>query len=110
MWREMGILNSYTMEATFCGSSIKGLHFSIRDFEEMGYHFCDTLLDYCDPDQSKANQILTELTDDYRQTLIAKLTELGVELPLGVDPLDIQLDLDIYSDVDSRYINICLHM
>ena len=56
MWREMGVRNSYTMEATFCGSLLggeKGLQFSTRDLEAMGYHFCDTLLDYCDPDQSK---------------------------------------------------------
>ena len=56
MWREMGVRNSYTMEATFCGSLLggeKGLQFSTRDLEAMGYHFCDTLLDFCDPDQSK---------------------------------------------------------
>ncbi len=56
MWREMGVSNSYTMEATFCGSSLgrlAGTQFTTRDMETMGYHFCDTLLDYCDPDQSK---------------------------------------------------------
>ena len=52
----MGITNSYTMEATFCGSllgKLAGYQFSTTDLEAMGYHFCDTLLDYCDPDQSK---------------------------------------------------------
>ena len=52
----MGITNSFTMEATFCGSllgKMAGYQFSTTDLEEMGYHFCDTLLDYCDPDQSK---------------------------------------------------------
>ena len=56
MWREMGVANSYTMEATFCGSLLgkqRGHQFTIADLEAMGYHFCDTLLDYCDPDQSK---------------------------------------------------------
>lgn len=56
MWREMGITNSYTMEATFCGSllgKMAGYQVSTSDLEAMGYHFCDTLLDYCDPDQSK---------------------------------------------------------
>ena len=55
MWN-MGILNSFTMEATFCGSTLgkkAGFHFSTKDFESLGYYFCDTLLDYCDPDQSK---------------------------------------------------------
>jgi hypothetical protein len=44
------------MEATFCGSTLgkkAGFHFSTKDFESLGYYFCDTLLDYCDPDQSK---------------------------------------------------------
>ena len=43
-------------QATFCGSSLgkkKGFHFTAQDFEAMGYDFCDTLLDYCDPDTSK---------------------------------------------------------
>lgn len=54
MWN-MGIMNSYTLEATFAGSILNGksIHFNTRDLESMGYHFCDTLLDYCDPDQSK---------------------------------------------------------
>ena len=55
MWN-MGILNSFTMEATFSGSTLgkkAGFHFTTKDFESLGYYFCDTLLDYCDPDQSK---------------------------------------------------------
>jgi len=43
-------------QATFCGSSLgkrAGYHFNTADFESMGYHLCDTLLDYCDPDDSK---------------------------------------------------------
>ena len=43
-------------KATFCGSSLgkrAGYHFNTVDFESMGYHLCDTLLDYCDPDDSK---------------------------------------------------------
>ncbi|NP_001354743.1 cytosolic carboxypeptidase 3 isoform g [Homo sapiens] len=55
MWK-MGIRNSFTMEATFCGSTLgnkRGTHFSTKDLESMGYHFCDSLLDYCDPDRTK---------------------------------------------------------
>ena len=43
-------------QATFCGSSLgkrAGNHFNTADFESMGYHLCDTLLDYCDPDNLK---------------------------------------------------------
>ncbi|XP_042715691.2 cytosolic carboxypeptidase 3 isoform X13 [Chrysemys picta bellii] len=55
MWK-MGIHNSYTLEATFCGSKLGnrgGTHFNTEDLESIGYHFCDALLDYCDPDKSK---------------------------------------------------------
>uniref|UniRef100_A0AAV2L5L7 Cytosolic carboxypeptidase 2 n=1 Tax=Knipowitschia caucasica TaxID=637954 RepID=A0AAV2L5L7_KNICA len=63
MWR-LGIRNSYTMEATFGGSTLgdrRGTHFSTRDLKSLGFGFCDTLLDYCDPDPSKTNYCLTEL-------------------------------------------------
>lgn len=46
----------FSLQATFCGSLIgkrAGYHFNTADFESMGYHLCDTLLDYCDPDDSK---------------------------------------------------------
>ncbi|CAM1319123.1 AGBL2 (predicted) [Pycnogonum litorale] len=48
MWK-MGITNSYTLETSFCGSSMSknsGIHFNVRDFETIGRHFCKTLLDY----------------------------------------------------------------
>ena len=46
------------MQATFCGSTLgsrAGEHFTTADFESMGYHLCDTLLDYYDPDMSKVS-------------------------------------------------------
>ncbi|KAM5303226.1 cytosolic carboxypeptidase 3-like [Glossophaga mutica] len=61
MWK-MGIRNSFTMEATFCGSTLgnkRGTHFNTKDLESMGYHFCDSLLDYCDPDRSKRKHLKT---------------------------------------------------
>ena len=50
----------FWLQATFCGSSLgkkKGFHFSAADFEQMGYDFCDTLLDYCDPDTTKVRHL-----------------------------------------------------
>ncbi|XP_013406856.1 cytosolic carboxypeptidase 2 isoform X3 [Lingula anatina] len=76
----MGIMNSYTMEATFAGSTLgkmKGYHFSTADFEAMGYHFCDTLLDYCDPDKTKCDNILLELEDRLKQEVMKKLQKDG---------------------------------
>uniref|UniRef100_A0A8W8N7I6 Peptidase M14 domain-containing protein n=1 Tax=Magallana gigas TaxID=29159 RepID=A0A8W8N7I6_MAGGI len=75
MWN-MGIMNSYTMEATFCGSTMgkkKGYHFSMADFEALGYHFCDTLLDYCDPDNTKSCNILLEIEERLKREIMVKL-------------------------------------
>jgi hypothetical protein len=84
MWRELGLLNrlavhdcmlrnhglysgcvcslmalrSFTLEASLCGCTIgkrAGLQFTPQHFEEVGRSLCDTLLDYCDPDQSKVD-------------------------------------------------------
>ncbi|XP_075894141.1 cytosolic carboxypeptidase 2 isoform X2 [Nelusetta ayraudi] len=63
MWK-LGIKNSYTMEASFGGSTLgdrKGTHFTTGDLKSIGYCFCDTLLDYCDPDPSKVTYCLSEL-------------------------------------------------
>uniref|UniRef100_A0A8D8LG76 Cytosolic carboxypeptidase NnaD n=2 Tax=Cacopsylla melanoneura TaxID=428564 RepID=A0A8D8LG76_9HEMI len=52
----MGIPNSYTMEASFGGSTLGNradTHFSTQDFEMIGRAFCETLLDFCDEEPSK---------------------------------------------------------
>ncbi|KAL6474362.1 hypothetical protein MHYP_G00179230 [Metynnis hypsauchen] len=92
MWR-LGVRNSYTMESTFGGSSLgdrKGTHFSIRDLKSMGYLFCDTLLDFCDPDTTKIAHCLTELEALLRQEIRRKLGQ------------DVDLDsLEGISDIES---------
>ena len=95
MWREAGIQNSYTLEATFAGSTqgkLRGIQFTTGHLEDMGYHLCDTLLDYCDPDPRKTEKIMRELEDEYRRSVLTALAALGQELPPGVDPLDVKLD------------------
>ncbi|XP_076994672.1 cytosolic carboxypeptidase 3 isoform X4 [Tamandua tetradactyla] len=75
MWK-MGIRNSFTMEATFCGSTLgnkRGTHFNAKDLESMGYHFCDSLLDYCDPDRTKYYQCLKELEDMEKHINLEKI-------------------------------------
>nr|XP_056706871.1 cytosolic carboxypeptidase 2 [Euleptes europaea] len=81
MWR-MGIMNSYTMESTFSGSTLGNKcnsHFTYEDLTSLGYHVCDTLLDFCDPDRSKFQQCLTELQELLQQKIQSKLSELGCE-------------------------------
>ncbi|KAM6417671.1 cytosolic carboxypeptidase 3 [Pluvialis apricaria] len=49
MWK-MGINNSYTLEASICGSKLgcrQSTHFDMKDLESIGQHFCDALLKYC---------------------------------------------------------------
>lgn len=65
------------MEATFGGTSLAGerkdTHLSTKDLEKMGYHFCDTLLDYCDPDSSKVEACMRELQDKMRRQILRRL-------------------------------------
>ena len=64
MQRIGNLTNSYTMEASFAGADFgrkAGRHFTAAHYEEMGHHFCDTILDYCDPDQSKVAATMREL-------------------------------------------------
>ena len=48
----MGITNSFTLEASYGGSN-KGhkayTHFNIRDYQQLGRYWCETLVDVCDP-------------------------------------------------------------
>ncbi|KAM9570583.1 cytosolic carboxypeptidase 2-like isoform 4-T6 [Salvelinus alpinus] len=84
LWR-LGVLNSFTLETSFCGSNIgkrKGTHFSTQDLEMLGAQFCDTLLDYCDPDRTKYSACLRELQEIMRQ-------EAG--LPIDNEPTDTSL-------------------
>uniref|UniRef100_W8AMZ7 Cytosolic carboxypeptidase NnaD n=1 Tax=Ceratitis capitata TaxID=7213 RepID=W8AMZ7_CERCA len=56
----LGITNSYTIEASFGGSSLgsrKGTHFNTADYEHMGRAFCETLLDYGDDTPNKVKKM-----------------------------------------------------
>ncbi|CAF3587047.1 unnamed protein product [Rotaria sordida] len=97
MWA-MGIMNSYTLEATFCGSTQQnraGHQFTTEDLESIGYHFLDSLLDYCDPDHTKRDRILNELEDNLRHAIQMKLLSRGINAPSLDD-----IDLDQWSSED----------
>ncbi|XP_069888429.1 cytosolic carboxypeptidase 2 [Dipodomys merriami] len=98
MWR-MGIQNSYTMESTFGGSTLgskRDTHFTTEDLKSLGYHICDTLLDFCDPDQTKFLQCLKELKELLHQEIYKKFNELGQVMNLEGSWSDIPL-----SDIES---------
>jgi hypothetical protein len=63
MWRE-GITNSYTLEASFCGADYgkyTEFHFNTDLLQQVGRNFCETIIDFCDPDQVKVKSVLEEL-------------------------------------------------
>ncbi|XP_023955414.2 cytosolic carboxypeptidase 3 isoform X11 [Chrysemys picta bellii] len=94
MWK-MGIHNSYTLEATFCGSKLGnrgGTHFNTEDLESIGYHFCDALLDYCDPDKSKYYLCLKELEEMVKQQ--AKTNSENLNCDSDASVTDAMLDKD----------------
>ncbi|XP_018415221.1 PREDICTED: cytosolic carboxypeptidase 2, partial [Nanorana parkeri] len=98
MWRH-GIRNSYTMESTFGGSTLgdrKGTHFTTKDLKSMGHYFCDTLLDYCDPDSTKFKVCLSELQTIVQEEIKEKLKQLGRDVDSDVNFSDISL-----SDIES---------
>jgi len=54
--KELGILNSYTLEGTFAGPNfgpLKDMHMNSNHFQEMGHALCDTLLDYYIPNREQ---------------------------------------------------------
>ncbi|XP_061628813.1 cytosolic carboxypeptidase 2 [Phyllopteryx taeniolatus] len=88
MWR-LGIKNSYTMEVTFGGSTLgdrKGTHFTTQDLKSLGFCFCDTLLDYCDPDPMKVTYCLKELAALLRD----EVRQLGKELDTDFSVFDLE--------------------
>ncbi|KAF7663631.1 hypothetical protein LDENG_00205750 [Lucifuga dentata] len=91
MWR-LGIRNSYTMEATFGGSTLgdrRGTHFTTRDLKSLGFCVCDTLLDYCDPDPAKATYCLTQLAALMKKDIRERLgKELDTDCNVSVSDLE----------------------
>jgi hypothetical protein len=56
---------SFTLEASFAGANFgkrKGMQFTPQNYEEIGSVFCDSLLDYCDPDQTKVRSLSLSLS------------------------------------------------
>ena len=49
MWREFGLINSFTLELSFMGpnrGANSGNHFNTSHMTEIGRQFCETLVDY----------------------------------------------------------------
>ena len=63
MWKEFQLINSFTLESSFCGptrGAHKDFHFTIQHLREMGKMFCVTLRDYASNEQ-KVREAIQEL-------------------------------------------------
>ncbi|KAM6301681.1 LOW QUALITY PROTEIN: cytosolic carboxypeptidase 3 [Podargus strigoides] len=61
MWK-MSINNSYTLEASVCGSKLgcrRNTHFDMK-VESIGQHFCDALLNYCVANKEEHEKVVKQ--------------------------------------------------
>jgi hypothetical protein len=81
LMHRLGIELSYTLEASFGGSTIgsrAGTHLGLGDLEQMGKHICDTLLDFFDPDPTKKIYCQNEILAKIKAELIQKYGESNI--------------------------------
>ena len=77
--RELGIVNSFTLEATLAGPNFGkfgGMHLMPSMLRSVGHSFCDTILDYFDPDPQKREAVAEELRLLYPQVRWALIASL----------------------------------
>ena len=63
MWKEFNLINSFTLETTFCGPTegrLQDCHFTISTYKECGRMFCRTLLDYAS-NEPRVREAIREL-------------------------------------------------
>lgn len=63
MWKEFSLINSFTLETTFCGPTegrLVDCHFTIQTLKDCGKEFCKTLLDYAS-NEPKVRESIREL-------------------------------------------------
>jgi len=63
MFKQMGIENSFTLEATFSGTP-KGRHFNINDFLMVGRKLCESILEYSrlEEDPAAKSRVIVDMT------------------------------------------------
>lgn len=64
LWKELNIINCYTLEVSFCGADAgkyEFKHFNLDNFRSMAEGFCLTVYDMYEPEQTKVKQVLSDL-------------------------------------------------
>jgi cytosolic carboxypeptidase protein 2/3 len=59
-------MNSFTLEASFCGADFgkyADLHFNTSMLQEIGHHFCETIIEYMQVDPQKIKTMVLEIED-----------------------------------------------
>ena len=77
-WQEIKCMNTFTIEATFCGSrrgALTDCQFNTHNFEQVGPIICDTILDYFDPDGSKKALVLYQLRREVKHAVGSSLDQ-----------------------------------
>ena len=63
MWKDFNLINSFTLECSFCGPTnglYKDCHFTLSILKELGKSFCETLMDYsCN--ENLVKEVIAEL-------------------------------------------------
>ncbi|XP_055995589.1 uncharacterized protein LOC125648400 isoform X5 [Ostrea edulis] len=86
MWRQMRVLNSFTLEATFSGTILnrKELrHFNIGDFMEMGRVLSQVVLDYevAQESKSKQTEVVLDMTRYITNQVLEQRGMIGASIP-----------------------------
>ncbi|XP_062568587.1 uncharacterized protein LOC134230763 isoform X2 [Saccostrea cucullata] len=86
MWRQMRVLNSFTLEATFSGTILnrKELrHFNIGDYMEMGRVLSQVVLDYEVAQENKAKQteVVLDMTRYITNQVLEQRGMIGARIP-----------------------------
>lgn len=64
LWKELNIINCFTLEVSFCGSDFgkyEYYHFNLNIYREIANSFCQSLEDYYEPSQAKVKKATEEL-------------------------------------------------
>ncbi|CAF0947049.1 unnamed protein product [Rotaria sordida] len=99
MWKEMLIKNSFTLEASFAGTSIveRPCHFNIQDYEKFGECICKSLKQYLDVlhDSTRLESIFLDITKNVLHRLDKNKIPFGL-LP-SLYPEEKQLNQSVIS-------------
>lgn len=72
LWRELSLINCYTLEISFCGPSMgryEYFHFNIDMLKEAAHAFFYTVMDLIDPEQIKVKQSMEEIEQNTLEKL-----------------------------------------